>query len=543
MPTEPNNANASQTNPGDGHQRPPVPFSLVLHAHLPFVRHPEQVGLLEEDWLFEAVIESYVPLFSRLEDLAAEGVPFSLSLSLSPTLIALLDDALLRKRFQLHLDKLLLLAHAQKQNARTNIDTSIASHDLFRLEQIRDRLRAWNHDVLTPVRALQNSDRIDVLACAATHALLPLISNEGGRRAQVRAGIAATTRAMGKRPRGFWLPECGFDHGVDAVLVAEGVEFSFLDAHALVRAEPRAEGSAHRAFRTPAGLVVFPRDPNTAEAVWSADHGYPGHPAYREFHRDLGNEADYDYIRPYLHADGVRRPLGIKRHRVTGKGIPLDQKALYDPEGAQIQARQHAKQFVSDRVQQARLLTEDASSITACFDAELFGHWWFEGPVFLEAVVRGVADNSSALALTTPARLVSGRQRLQTICPEPSTWGFEGHNRAWLAPKNAWLYRYQHWAEAEMKRLAPRARGRGGLLERTARQAARELLMMQSSDWAFMISTGASESYPTRRFKDHFLSFKLLLESINNKQLDERTVSARESRTPLFHNLDLRSWS
>jgi 1,4-alpha-glucan branching enzyme len=518
---------------------------LVLHAHLPFVRHPEHEDFLEEDWLFEAITETYVPLLSAFVRLRDEGVPFHVAVSVSPPLAAMLDDALLRSRYRRHLGRLMALADSEARgNPETTAIGRAARHYGERFRRTAAFLETWRGDLLAPLRALQNSGMVEILACNATHGFLPLMSSAFAQRAQLRAGVAAHTRAFGRRPRGMWLAECGYDHHLDSLLAGEGLEFFFVDGHALEMGRPPPRRALYAPVRTPAGPVAFPRDHETGRQVWSAQEGYPGDPVYREFYRDLGWDAGYDYIRPYLHEDGVRRGVGFKYHRVTGR-VALDEKELYDPAAAEQRAREHAHEFVANRQRQVAHQAGQLDRpplVVAPYDAELFGHWWYEGPLFLEEVLRGVAAAPDLETITPSQYLVRHGDGLDVQRPNPSTWGAESTNRVWLNDANAWLYRYQHWAEREMHELV-RDHGRtGGLTARALKQAGRELLLMQSSDWAFILAAGTTAPYAARRAKQHFLAFRRLRDQLRDRAPVEREISALEAQTPLFPDLDVGAW-
>jgi 1,4-alpha-glucan branching enzyme len=516
---------------------------LVLHAHLPFVRHPEHEDFLEEDWLFEAITETYVPLWSTFLRLRDEGVAFRIAVSVSPPLAAMLDDGLLRTRYRRHLGRMLALAESE---ARGNHDGGpigrTARLYAERFRAVLSFLEIWRGDLLAPLRTLQNEGFVEILACNATHGFLPLMSSPSAQRAQVRAGMSAHTRAFGRRPRGMWLAECGYDQSLDNLLASEGLDFFFVDGRALELGRP-PRGELTVPVRTPSGPVAFPRDQETSRQVWSAVEGYPGDPLYREFYRDLGWDADYDYIRPYLHEDGVRRGVGLKYHRVTGP-VPLADKELYDPEPAFARAREHGRDFVAQRLRQLSATSLDRPPLVVSpYDAELFGHWWYEGPQFLEEVLRGLASAGGIATITPSQYLARHGEGLPVQRPNAGTWGAESTNRVWLNDSNAWLYRFQHWAEREMTELVHTYGRAGGLVGRALRQAGRELLLMQSSDWAFILATGTTAPYAARRAKQHFLSFRKIRDQLRSETLRESEISALEAQAPLFPDLDVSAWS
>src|SRR2546423_2644981 len=206
--------------------------------------------------------------------------------------------------------------------------------------------------------------------------------------------------------------------------------------------------------------AVFARDMETSQQVWSSIIGYPGDPDYREFYRDVGWDAPYEYLRPHLHADGTRRPLGLKYYRVTGREVPLEHKQPYVPEHARGRARVHAEHFVHERIKQAARLRETlnghAPLIVSPYDAELFGHWWFEGPQFLDFVFQHLDRHRRDLAPLSAGDYLDTHPSLQTQRLSLSSWGADGYYKVWLNEGNAWMYPHQHAAEARMTALANR---------------------------------------------------------------------------------------
>lgn len=523
----------------------PAKLCLVLHAHLPFVRHPEHEDFLEEDWLFEAITESYVPVWSRLVKLADEGIRFGITLTISPTLAAMLDDVLLRKRLHRYIERLLRLSQTQAQVHGQSLQGDTARQVLQRCQETLAFLARWKDDLLAPLRHLQSIGCVEIAGCNGTHGLLPLMSSEAARRAQIRAGVDAHARNFGRRPRGMWLAECGFDNGLDELLAEADVQFFFADAAAIERGRPPSPLGLFSPVKTGAGVAVFARDHETGRQVWSADQGYPGDPAYREFHRDFGHEAKLEDIAPFLPPDGRRRPMGLKYYRVTGRDVPLHEKQLYDPAAALARARVHAADFVVNRQRQAQALSAtmaQAPVITACYDAELFGHWWHEGPAFLEEVLRLLARTAEINSATT-ASVMDEDRTLPHQNIAASTWGAESSNKVWLNPDTTWVYPELHKAEARMQTLVRRFGSEDGLAARALRQLGRELLLAQSSDWTFLITLATAPEYGRARLREHLEAFARLAYALETDALRDGDLIARETRTPLFPDLDVTAWS
>ena len=515
---------------------------LVLHAHLPFVRHPEHPQFLEEDWLFEAITETYVPILAIAERLRHDRVAFQFAMTLSPTLCEMLDDKLLQERYARHLAGRLELIERERHRGRNP-----AAVEMYRrlFSQAQDIVERRNgRRLLGAFKALQDSGHLEILTCGATHGFLPNMARPEAANAQIAVAVANYRKHFGRAPRGIWLPECGYAPGVDATLKRHGIEWFIVDSHGVLNGSRVPKRGVFAPVRTPAGVAVFARDRESSKQVWSAKEGYPGDGVYREFYRDLGYDADLDYIKPYLHPDGVRRNVGLKYHRITGD-VALHAKEPYDPAAAAAKADEHAGNFVFNRRQQARYLKAKQGAvptIVSPYDAELFGHWWFEGPRFLESVARRMAEPGSEVALISPSDVLKIETRLQVLEPSMSTWGDKGYAEVWLNPVNDWMIRHQHRAEDRMVGMARRDNP-SGLERRALNQAARELLLAQSSDWAFLITVGTASPYGHRRFRDHVARFTRLADGIERGKVDERHLKESEERDNLFPELDYRVYA
>lgn len=515
---------------------------FVLNAHLPYVRHPEYDDAFEECWFFEAVTESYLPLLLLLERLVADNIDFRLTLSISPPLATMFTDSFLVYRYQKRLDNLIALA--EKEVART-----VSQHDFNILARKYSKhllsartafIERYDKDLLQAFKRFQDLGKVEIIAGAATHGYLPLLMhNESAVRAQIRIGIDQYQQSFGVRPNGFWLPECAMSYGIDAMLAAEGIRYTFLETHGITRADPRPANGTYAPIFSPSGLAFFGRDPESSRQVWSSEEGYPGDVAYREFYRDIAYDLDSDALKPCLLSSGIRTDTGFKYYRITGK---TEQKEIYRPESAFKKAELHAAHFIEDKENQADSLSLAMDSmpvIVAPFDAELFGHWWHEGPYWLDAVIRK-ASRSKVIRLATVSDYLESVPSGHVAVPSPSSWGANGYNEVWLNKKNDWIYPHLHQAAAQMARLAAKNPRAKGLMMRALRQAARELLLAQSSDWAFMIDNGAVAEYGTRRTKRHLLRFLKLKEDIEHNTIDEIWLTQIESQDNIFPKINYR---
>ena len=517
---------------------------LVLHAHLPYVRHPEYELFLEEDWLYESITETYIPLLLVLEKLTAEGVPYRLTISLSPSLVAMLRDPLLQDRYVRHIERLIELAH--KEIDRTRGDSNfnrLARMYLDSFTRARDYfLGRCGKDLTQGFRDLQEHGDIEIIPCAATHGYLPLMTIvPEAVRAQIVVAAEEHERCFGRRPRGMWLPECGYEPGMDRFLKEAGFTFFFTDAHGVLHASPRPKHGVFAPIFCPSGTAAFGRDLESSKQVWSSIEGYPGDCWYREFYRDIGYDMDYEYIRPYICADGKRKNTGIKYYRITGQ---TPYKEIYDPDVAREKAAAHAGNFMFNREKQAEYLYERMGGrkpiIVAPYDAELFGHWWYEGPQWIEFLIRKVAYDQKTLRLVTPSQYLDENPQNQVATPSLSSWGWKGYSEVWLEGSNDWIYPHLHMAAARMVELATTFKEPTALERRALTQAARELLLAQSSDWAFIMTSGTMVSYAVRRTKEHIGRFTELYSALKSNSIDVRKLEETEWKDNIFPEIDYR---
>jgi len=537
-------------------------LALILHAHLPFVRHPEHEHFLEEEWFFEAMTEAYIPLLRMMQRLLADRVPFRLTMSITPTLCAMLQDQLLRERYVRHLE--LLIDLAEREQKRTRKDPQLHQLANFYFELFSGNCRFFveecKYDLLRVFQRLAQSGVLEIIASAATHGLLPIVQQQSRQaaRAQVLIGRDMHVEVFGAEPAGFWLPECGYAPGLECTLQEANLRWFVLDAHGLLFAKPRPCRSIYAPCHTPAGPVVFARDPHASRQVWSANEGYPGDPAYREFYRDIGFDLPMEYLGSI--ARGSRKFSGVKYHRITG---PDNEKQLYDRTAAANAAVKHAIHFLEQRREQILGIGELGFTpiIIAPFDAELFGHWWFEGPIFLEQFIRRTAKQSD-LRLTTPSEYLAEHPTQQIVKPAASTWGENGHLAVWLDPGNAWIYPQLQSAADRMTQLArqhtntvvgqplrsTKETSAGGapalqLTDRVLKQLARELLLAQSSDWAFLMKTRTAREYATQRTIDHLARFNRLHDQFVATMISEEFLRDCEWRDNVFPNLNWRYYA
>jgi 1,4-alpha-glucan branching enzyme len=517
-------------------------IAFILHAHLPYVRHPEHDMFLEERWFFEAVTETYIPLIKLLNRLVEEHVFFKLIISISPTLLAMMEDQLLRERYESHLSKQIELSEKELERTRYEPHFNYLAgmyHNLF-IEAQEVFVKQNNGRLSSSLKRFHECGAIELITTSATHALLPLLAPQPKAVvSQIVTGLNYFESIFGFRPQGTWLPECSYYPGLDELLWKEGIRFFILESHGLENARTTPFYGVYAPIYTPSGVAAFGRDRGSTKQVWSAREGFPGNPVYREFYRDIGHDLDFNYIHPYI-AGNVRVDTGMKYYRITG---PTSWKEPYHPEGAKERAAQHAGDFLHKRITHIDYLSsvmETAPIVVAPFDAELFGHWWFEGPQWLDYVIRKAAFDQNTLELTTLSGYLDRHPVHQSGIPCTSTWGHKGYFEVWLNGKTDWIYPQLHECTRRMEILAGRySKGKvPALMRRALNQCLRELLLMQSSDWPFIINSGTSSEYAVRRVKDHVARFHYLADSIENHSVNNEYLSALEQMDNIFPDID-----
>lgn len=516
-------------------------LALVLHGHLPYVRS-RNPGSLEEDWFFQALVESYLPLLGMLARCDANGLKPRLTMSLSPTLLSLLNDPVLQERFPAWIEQRIeLLQRAQPEEEQAA--SHLLQHFSLQLQAFSD----FNGEPIRAFAALQQAGVLDLLTCSATHGYLPLLRDPPEAvRAQLLTAVREHERLLGAKPQGIWLPECAYYEGLDQQLAAAGLRYAVLDAHGLLHGLPRPRYGVYAPICSPSSVAFFGRDSEATLPVWSASDGYPGDGSYREFHRDLG----WDLPEEELQAAGIlsSRPLGLKLRRVSGGDCPLNKKLPYDPVAAALTAQRHGSSYVAGRLEQLRGLGElidRAPLVVAPFDAELFGHWWFEGPQFLEQVfLQGAAAGLNFCSLK--GSLSNGAQ-LQVCRPSPSSWGQGGYHSYWLSESNAWVVPDWHRASLAMVEASAREqRQRDPQRQRLLKQAARELLLAQSSDWSFILRAGTTTELARERIHRHLDRFWRLLELLKpnhcSNEKERIWLDAVEQEDFLFPLVEPSDW-
>lgn len=550
-------------------------FTFVLHSHLPYAR---QSGMWPhgEEWIHEAIAETYVPLLDALNDLVDEGVDFRLTIGVTPILAEQLADPTIKEHF---------LTYAEERSAWAAADISrfadaddaemkllaIHYHHWYSriLSSFRDR---YNSDIIGALAALQNAGYIEISTSAATHGYLPLLSRDSSIYAQLKTGVESYRRHFGRDPKAIWLPECAYRPGywedttegavyrpgLETFLAAQGIGVFFAETHSIEGGRPvgkaageaigvygavarrytlelspseqREPGTTYQAYwvgEAAGKVAVMGRNARTGQQVWSGDFGYPGDLWYREFHKK----------------DAVS---GMQYWRTGGPGMELGSKPAYNPVRAREKVSDHARHFVElveELLANYQQNTGDFGLIASNYDTELFGHWWFEGVDWIKEVLRGLAA-SPAVQLTTATNYLKEHQPERIMAVPESSWGSGGNHFTWLNDETEWMWPIIHGCESRMESMVVSMPEAVGVQAELLNQAARELLLLESSDWPFLVTTGQASEYATRRFLDHvdrFTKLADLAERGGTLSPDEAVMlTAVEERDNPFPTVDYR---
>lgn len=490
----------------------PGKILFLMHAHLPYVHHPDYSRFFEENWLFEAIAETYLPLVQAMHRLLEKGVPGTLNLSVSAPLIEMLSDESLKEKFSEHLKKQLELI---QKEVRLNEGKPQETLSKFYLNRQKSLIETWerriSRDLLGAFLELEKAGKLNLLTCVGTHPFLPAYqSDPESIRLQLDITVRCFERAFGRKPQGVWLPECGYFPGLDRYLAEFGLHYFFVETHGALLASPPPKYGVFTPLRTMQGLYCMGREQKSSMEVWSRKTGYPGHPEYREFFKDIAQERPRDYLGEYFFAGDTPIDTGFKYNRITGS----EKKELYRPWNAMHLARDHAHLFVVNRETTISELLVNMDGNKACmlcpYDAELFGHWWFEGPLFLETMLE-CAASSNVIEFAAADQVMTTSADSQAHEPAFSSWGEGGFGSVWINGETDKYYPQSYRLRAMIQhlksiqeRLAGTNKKNVRLLSRYIKQMERELMLFQSSDWAFMIHNHSAEGYARRRLDEHY---------------------------------------
>ncbi len=543
-------------------------FTFVLHSHLPYVRNS---GMWPhgEEWVHEAASECYLPLLEALYELRGKGLAFKLTVSVTPVLMEQLADPLV-------LQHLTIFINDKIQRAERDIErfeTAGEGHRLYLARHYAERYRKtladfqekFSGQILPAFKLLQDEGYLELCTSAATHAYLPLLERDSSIHGQLDTGVRTYRRHFGRAPSSAWLPECGYrpayypgpgasyvKPGLETFLAEEKISCFFAETHTIEGGSPVGKaqgevigpyGNIVRRYVVPLPEYVQPtnnttylpywvqtpevavlgRNNRTSMQVWSADWGYPGDFDYREFHKK----------------DGVS---GLQYWKVTGARLDLALKQYYDPYRAVQKAEEHARHFsklVEDLLTEHHEKSGGYGIIVSSYDTELFGHWWFEGVDWLKMVLENLSKSATA-ELVTASGFVEAHPPDQVLSIPEGSWGQAGNHFTWMNVDTEWMWPLIQSASQQMEQLVDKFPRAMGATRDALNQAGRELLLLQSSDWPFLVTTGQAKEYAVSRFHDHLSRFNRLVESLMAGAVDTALVQELWEKDKVFPDIDYR---
>lgn len=544
-------------------------FVLMLHSHLPFYRKAGMWPFGEEN-LYDCMVETYIPLLNALNELREEGIKAKITVGVTPILAEQLADDHLQEGFiKFVKGRIEVIDQDVERYPDPKIPNSehlgflSGYYKHFYTKILNDFTDKYKKNLVQAFKALQDDGCIEITTSGATHGFLPLLGTDESIQAQIKTGVESYKKHFGRMPKGIWLPECAYRPAqeqtdpetgkpvlrpaIEAFLFDQGIQHFFTEYHAI---EGSATSDIRRDFgiyrdiqyiplpgRSETGLTtheaywlkdypvaVIGRNNRASFQVWSAAHGYPGDGLYREFHRKDANS-------------------GMKYWRLTSKDAELGDKMLYDPALAQNQTKMHADHFVSlvyDILKEQYNKTGKRNLVMVSFDTELYGHWWFEGVTWLKHVIK-MLHACDGVDVETSSEFLQHNPPAQAIELPESTWGQGGHYWVWHNQHTAWMWPIIHQCEVRMRKLVQTHRDETNAVKvDVLNQALRELLLLQSSDWPFLVTTFQAKDYAIERFEKHVEFFNQLCEMVENNQIDRDKLAASKEGDNPFPNIDFR---
>lgn len=538
-------------------------YALILHSHIPYVLHHNR---MDEEWLYEAVAETYIPLLNNLNRLVNEGISPKITIGLSPVLAEQLRDSYFVKEFIKYCQLKIDLADKDNRDFESKVDTDPTAKHLawlalqwktFYSDLLSNFEGLYENDLIGAFRKLQDDGHIEVITCGATHGYFPALSRDESIQFQVKTAINSYERMFERRPRGIWLPECGYRpgytwsspvgyppdpykrKGVEQFLSENDLEFFVLDTHQILNAwPPDIQKTSMETYFVGTEKIakkpvsIFCRDINLSKQVWDHDGGYPGDGTYLDFHKKHG-ESKHRYW------------------KITDKKVDMAFKDLYWPDDAfnnkvQMHAG-HYKDFIKNSLQRNFDITGRSTVAVTAFDTELFGHWWFEGPTWLYYLIKWINQDPEINGTTCSGYLERESSRGYLHLPE-SSWGNNYDNSTWINPETHYVLRKIYESETAVKELHKRLKGKKltKIMKRFVNQLLREFLILQASDWKFMITNWSTRDHAEARIVEHGSDFNRLL-GIINKFLDKVTPTKEdqaflrkcEKINSIFEDLDI----
>jgi 1,4-alpha-glucan branching enzyme len=521
-------------------------LSLVLNLHFPYVKHIENQISNQDILLFQLITNTYIPLLDTIETISKKDLNINLTLSISPSLISMLNDPIIQDKYYIYLEKMIELC--EKEVLRT-ADTPELNKLVLIYKEFFNKIfnlfsHRYNQDLMSAFKELQDEGRIEILASCATSGYLPLMSyNIGSIKSQIDLGVDFYRNYFGKAPKGFWLPKCGYTGEIQKYLEACGISHCILDSHGITYSEPTPIYGTFAPIVSQNGIAFFGRDAEISKLIWGIDNSYPYDPDYLDFKNDVALELTPNYLENFIIDD--RYGTGIKYYK---KSQDNNQKLLYNIEAANSKIKTQAMHFISSIENHINFISDymDKPPVIVCpIDSELLGYWWSEGISWLEIVLNSIADtneHSYNFENITLEKFIDQYPVMQLCEPCPSSWGYKGYNESWLDSSNDWIYKHLNHSASLMKSLVSKYPDALGTLKLALNQALRELLLMQASDWAFILKNCAENTqktdYAKYRLSLHLECFNKLYNDITQNKIDSDWLDEIFKRDSIFPYID-----
>ena len=519
-----------------------IALSFVLEAHLPFVREYSKEENLthsgEESRFFEYINETLLPLLDVLNRLENNHIPFRLGLSISPVLCHMLNDELLQKKFLLFLDKQIEFGRHELDRAS---DSKTNTNELRKLAQMYydqavDRrivyAEKYDKNLLKAFDFYRRRGKLEILGCCATNAFLPFLSNNPeSLQAQMETPVSVYRRNFDS-PQGFWLPCLGWTPAMEPYLKAYNYSYTIVGSHGLLLGKPAPDKGCFYPVKTPNGTFVIARDLyalHDIEKICSDD-------MYRSNIRDVGYDLPLQAIDNFLSAEGGRSSTGYKYWNRLND--------IYNPQAAGDKILAYAKAFLDktiDRLKEASKHMKETPISLFAQTCDYFGRFWHEGMQFIEALFR-IASEYNNIKFLCPSEYIFKQNvhDFQIVEPEFSSGGVNGYGETWLDVSNDWIYRHLFRAMERMTELAERFPDDTGLKERALNQAAREILLAQSSDWPALLHRQDSTEFARARAENSLRNFTTIYEALGSNYISTEWLTTLEKRHNIFPSINYR---
>jgi predicted glycosyl hydrolase (DUF1957 family) len=476
------------------------------------------------EWVAKNCMDSWLPLLRMLRKLAFEQVDYQLSLDISPPVAYVLASPRFKDYMSRYLLRVQAFVQVQLALIKSRNDSQAYIHAAVRyLGDIKALDLFYNHelgkDVIGAFCDLERRGFLEISTCTATHGMPAEMANMPDLlKSQITLAARSHQRLFGTRPCGIWLAENSYFPGVEGILASEALNYFFVESESVLLGSATPQEEEFNPVMIPGSdVAAFPRSRLGRTQVWDAELGYAGHPDFREYHF---------------------RHLGLPIKKITSK--ESNEKQAYDPDRAEETARRLAWDLHHKLSEKAYQLSQrhfqTIPLITCSYDAELFGHHWSEGPIFLEELIREFYRKNDSIGLTTPSHYLINSVSLPEIVPNPSTWGHEAVHVRWSDPKVIWVYRELERAEGVLNRylgLALEGKFKPWQIEMVEQMAA-ELIRPQSSDLTFVIMSGDFEEDMQREILKYFDYFYKLKHLIDNGIEHREFLSFRKYENDMF---------